>query len=342
MEESNELIQERMKKLGRLRESGVDPYGAAFDTGNKTADIIDRFSAMDKDALEAKNEECTIAGRIMSLRNFGKTAFAHIQDNTGRIQVYFSKDIITTQRDIFKCLDIGDIIGIHGKLFRTKTNELTVQVNSYTMLCKSLRPLPEKWHGLKDIETRCRQRYVDLTVNPHVRDLFSKRSKLIKTIRDFFDDSGFIEVETPMMHQIPGGATARPFKTHHNALGLDLFLRIAPELYLKKLLVGGYERVYEINKNFRNEGISAKHNPEFTMLEFYISYKDYTYLMDLTEKLVPHVCKEINGDLRVPFGESDEEGKGEVIDFTPPWPRMSMMDAMKKEGVKGQSREDTG
>jgi lysyl-tRNA synthetase class 2 len=288
---------------------------------------------MDKESLESKKEECAIAGRIVSFRDFGKTAFAHIQDGTGKTQVYFSKDIITVDKDLFKSLDIGDIIGVNGVLFRTRTNELTVQAKSYVILCKSLRPLPEKWHGLKDIETRCRQRYVDLIVNPHVRELFSKRSKLIKTIRNFFDDRGFIEVETPMMHQIPGGAAARPFKTHHNALGLDLFLRIAPELYLKKLLVGGYEKVYEINKNFRNEGISAKHNPEFTMLEFYISYKDYNFLMDFTEELVPHVCMEINGDLRVPFGEIDEEGNGEMIDLSPPWPRMSMMEAMEKEGV---------
>jgi lysyl-tRNA synthetase class 2 len=202
-----------------------------------------------------------------------------------------------------------------------------------TLLTKSLRPLPEKWHGLKDIETRCRQRYVDLIVNPHVRDLFSARSRMIKDIRDFFDERGFIEVETPMMHQIPGGATARPFKTFHNALSLDLFLRIAPELYLKKLLVGGYERVYEINKNFRNEGISAKHNPEFTMLEFYIAYQDYRFLMDFTEELIPSLCKQISGGLKVPFGESDEDGPGETIDFTPPWPRLSMVDAMEKYGV---------
>jgi len=333
MEETNELIQERIKKLNKLKDSGIDPYGASFDAKDKAADIAGQFGSMEKEELEAKNEECSVAGRIIAFRNFGKTAFAHIQDGTGKIQAYFSKDIIMDTTDLFKSLDIGDIIGMKGKLFRTRTNELTVQVISYEMLCKSLRPLPEKWHGLKDIETRCRQRYVDLIVNPHVRELFSKRSKLIKTIRNFFDDRNFIEVETPMMHQIPGGATARPFKTHHNALGLDLFLRIAPELYLKKLLVGGYEKVYEINKNFRNEGISAKHNPEFTMLEFYISYKDYNFLMDFTEELIPHLCSEINGGLQVPFGESDEDGNGEVIDFTPPWPRLSMMAAMEKEGV---------
>ncbi len=333
MEETNELIQERLKKLGRLRDSGINPYGEAFDATDKAADIARNFSPLNKDELALKKQDCSIAGRIISLRDFGKTAFAHVQDDTGKIQIYFSKDIITGNKDLFKGLDIGDIIGVRGTLFRTRTDELTIETGSYTLLCKSLRPLPEKWHGLKDIETRCRQRYVDLIVNPHVRELFLKRSKLIKAIRNFFDERDFIEVETPMMHQIPGGATARPFQTHHNALGLDLFLRIAPELYLKKLLVGGYERVYEINKNFRNEGISAKHNPEFTMLEFYISYKDYTYLMDFTEELIPFVCQEINGGLEVPFGDQDEDGKGEVINMAPPWPRLTMMDAMEKEGV---------
>ncbi len=334
MEESNELIQERIKKLNRLRDSGIEPYGGSFSVKDKAADIVNKFGSLSKEEINAKSEECVMAGRIISYRNFGKTAFAHIQDGSGKIQIYFSKDIISSNQNVIKNLDIGDIIGVSGQLFRTKTNELTIQANSLTMLCKSLRPLPEKWHGLRDIETRCRQRYVDLIVNPNVKDLFFKRSKLIKNIRNFFDDRGFIEVETPMMHQIPGGATARPFKTHHNALGLNLYLRIAPELYLKRLLVGGYEKVYEINKNFRNEGISSKHNPEFTMLEFYISYVDYNYLMGFTEELISYLCKEINGDLRVPFGESSEGDGGEIIDFTPPWPRLSMVDAMKKEGVK--------
>jgi lysyl-tRNA synthetase class 2 len=342
VDESNELIQERIKKLNRLRDSGIEPYGGSFAVKDKAAEISNKFVDLSKEELEAKKEECTIAGRIISFRNFGKTAFAHVQDGSGKIQIYFSKHVITGSQDIFKNLDIGDIIGVSGQLFRTKTNELTIQVGELSMLCKSLRPLPEKWHGLRDIETRCRQRYVDLIVNPHVKDLFSKRSRLIKTIRNFFDDRGFIEVETPMMHQIPGGATARPFKTHHNALGLDLYLRIAPELYLKKLLVGGYERVYEINKKFRNEGISSKHNPEFTMLEFYICYVDYNYLMDFTEEMITYLCKEINGDLRVLFGESSEENSGEVIDFTPPWPRLSMMDAMKKDGVDPIVFKDIG
>ncbi len=333
MEESNELVKERIKKLNRLRDAGVEPYGAPFALKDRASDIVERFGELSKEELEARSEKCTVAGRIISFRNFGKTAFAHIQDATGRIQAYFSKDIIVSNNDLFKNLDIGDIIGIEGVLFRTRTGELTVQVNDFTLLSKSLRPLPEKWHGLKDIETRCRQRYVDLIVNPDVRELFMKRSRMVKAVRNFFDEKGFLEVETPMMHQIPGGATARPFKTHHNALDMDLYLRIAPELYLKRLLVGGYEKVYELNKNFRNEGISSKHNPEFTMVEFYISYKDYKYLMGFTEELIPLLCKEINGDLRVPFGEGTETGEEEIIDFTPPWPRLTMMEAMELQGV---------
>ncbi len=335
MEDSNELVQERIKKLNRLKDSGIEPYGGAFDVKDSAAEIIDQFGEVAKEELEAQSRECTLAGRIISFRNFGKTAFAHLQDASGKIQLYFSKDIILDNNDLFKNLDIGDIIGVSGPLFRTRTNELSIKINAYSMLSKSLRPLPEKWHGLKDIETRCRQRYVDLIVNPHVKELFFKRSKLIKLIRNFFDDRDYFEVETPMMHQIPGGAAARPFKTHHNALGLDLYLRIAPELYLKRLLVGGYEKVYEINKNFRNEGISTKHNPEFTMLEFYTCYKDYNYLMDFTEEMISYLCKEINGDFTVPFGESSEDDteKQEVIDFTPPWPRVSMMDAMTDRGV---------
>lgn len=328
MDEINVLIQERIKKLKKLRDAGIDPYGGPFAVEDRADDIIERFGKLNKEELDAKNENCTIAGRIITLRDFGKAAFAHVQDSTGKIQVYFRKDIIGEDYDILKNLDIGDIVGLKGRLFRTKTNELTVEVKEVVLLCKSLRPLPEKWHGLKDIEIRYRQRYVDLIVNPHVKEVFLKRSKVVKAIRNFFDSRGFIEVDTPMMHQIPGGATARPFKTHHNALGIDLYLRIAPELYLKKLLVGGYDRIYELNKNFRNEGISTKHNPEFTMLEFYIAYVDYKYLMEFTEELITCLCRESVGDLHVPYGEG-----GEMIDFTPPWPRLSMRDAMVQHGV---------
>lgn len=330
MEEINELIQERIKKLRKLISAGIDPYGGPFNVKNRVNEILEEYGNMGREDLETRSGDSTIAGRIIAFRDFGKAAFAHIQDSTGKIQVYFKKDFIGSDYETLKYIDIGDIVGLSGKLFRTKTNELTVQVKNFSLLCKSLRPLPEKWHGLRDIETRYRQRYVDLIVNPHVREIFVKRSKLIKAVRSFFDNYGFIEVETPMMHQIPGGATARPFKTYHKALGIDLYLRIAPELYLKRLLVGGYEKVYEINKNFRNEGISSRHNPEFTMLEFYIAYVDYKYLMDFTEELITSLCKEIIGDLRVPYGENAEE----IIDFTPPWPRLSMRDAMEQHGVE--------
>jgi lysyl-tRNA synthetase class 2 len=260
------------------------------------------------------------------MRDFGKAAFAHIQDATGKIQVYFKRDVLAERYRLIKKLDIGDIIGIKGLLFRTKTNELTIEVQDLVLLTKSLRPLPEKWHGLKDIETRYRQRYVDLIVNPEVKETFIKKSIIIKAIRDFLESKGFIEVETPMMQPIPGGATAKPFVTYHNALGVDLYLRIAPELYLKRLLVGGYERVYELNRNFRNEGISTKHNPEFTMLEFYVAYRDYSYLMNFTEELITSVAEKTLGGLKVPYGNT-------TIDFTPPWPRIPMLDALLKKGV---------
>lgn len=328
MEEVNELIRERIKKLKTLRDVGIDPYGAPFDVKDRVADILNKYGNTIREELETGSENYTIAGRIVAFRDFGKAAFAHVQDSSGKIQVYFRKDVIGGGYDILKNFDIGDIVGLKGKLFRTKTNELTIEVKEFVLLCKSLRPLPEKWHGLRDIEIRYRQRYVDLIVNPHIKELFLKRSRVIKAIRDFFNERGFVEVETPMMHQIPGGATARPFKTHHKALGIDLYLRIAPEIYLKKLLVGGYEKIYEINKNFRNEGTSTKHNPEFTMLEFYIAYVDYRYLMEFTEELITYLCKEIVGDLRVPYGES--EG---IIDFTLPWPRLSMLDALEQQGV---------
>ncbi|GAB4537103.1 MAG: lysine--tRNA ligase [Thermodesulfovibrionia bacterium] len=327
MKEMNELIQERIKKLERLRDLGIDPYGIPFDVKDRASELLQRYGQKGKEDLNSASYNCTIAGRIISMRDFGKASFAHVQDGSGRIQVYFRKDILGDRYGLLKNVDIGDILGIRGRLFRTKTDELTIEVNDLSFLCKSLRPLPEKWHGLRDVEIRYRQRYLDLIVNPDVKDIFLKRSRLIRTIRDFLDERGFIEVETPMMHQIPGGATAKPFKTHHNALGIDLYMRVAPELYLKRLLVGGYERVYELNKNFRNEGISTRHNPEFTMLEFYIAYVDYRYLMDFTEELITHLCKEVIGDMKVPYGDNG------VIDFTPPWQRLTMKEAMVQEGV---------
>lgn len=326
MEEINEQMEQRLKKLNELKESGIEPFGGPFVLTDHAAELLDKHNDSSKESLEAEPVLCTAAGRIIAMRDFGKAAFAHIQDSTGRIQIYLRKDILNEKYSLVKKLDIGDIIGLNGRLFRTKTNELTIEASDLTLLVKSLRSLPEKWHGLKDIETRYRQRYVDLIVNPQVRETFEKRSRIIKAIRDFLEANGFIEVETPMMHQIPGGATARPFKTHHNALGTDLYLRIAPELYLKRLLVGGYERVYELNKNFRNEGISTKHNPEFSMLEFYIAYKDYNFLMTFTEELMANVALKTVGSLKFPYGDS-------VIDLTPPWPRIPMLEAMKGKGV---------
>lgn len=326
MEEINEQIEQRLKTLEELKSAGVEPFGGPFEVSHKAVHILGQYSQTSKEELEANPVTCVIAGRVVAMRDFGKAAFAHIQDSSGRIQVYFRKDILGEDYSIVKKLDIGDIVGVEGKLFRTKTNELTLEIKTVKLLTKSIRPLPEKWHGLKDIETRYRQRYVDLIVNPEVRRAFERRSAIIKTLREFFDSKGFIEVETPMMHQVPGGAAARPFKTHHNALDIDLYLRIAPELYLKRLLVGGYDRVYELNKNFRNEGISTKHNPEFTMLEFYMAYKDYNYLMSFTEELIPYVAQKTAGSLKVSFGDVE-------IDFTPPWPKMPILDALTKRGV---------
>ena len=326
MEDINELIEQRIKKVSDLREMGIKPYGDPFEASDHAAELMSKYAETTKEVLEAEHITCSLAGRIMTMRDFGKAAFAHIQDSTGKIQIYLKRDVLGEKHNLLKKLDIGDIIGIKGRLFRTRTNELTVEVESFSLLTKSIRPLPEKWHGLKDIETRYRQRYIDLIVNPEVRENFAKRSIIIRAVRDFLEARGFIEVETPMMHQIPGGATAKPFKTFHNALGIDLYLRIAPELYLKRLLVGGYERVYELNKNFRNEGISTRHNPEFSMLEFYIAYKDYNFLMSLTEELFSYAAMKAVGSMKIPYGDTE-------IDLTPPWPRVPMLEALEKNGV---------
>jgi lysyl-tRNA synthetase class 2 len=326
MEEINELIEQRIRKIEELRQSGIEPFGGAFYAEDHASDLQSRFADVAKEALESDPVSCSLAGRIVSMRDFGKAAFAHLQDYTGKMQVYFKKDKLGDKYLLIKKIDIGDIVGLKGRLFRTRTNELTVEAEDVFLLTKSLRPLPEKWHGLKDIETRYRQRYVDLIVNPEVKQTFIKKGVIIKAIRDFLESKGFIEVDTPMMHPIPGGATARPFKTHHNALGVDLYLRIAPELYLKRLLVGGYERVYELNRNFRNEGISTRHNPEFSMLEFYIAYRDYNFLMSFTEELITHVSEKALGTLKLSYGD-------EVIDLSPPWPRVAMLDALARQDV---------
>lgn len=329
----SELIQQRLKKLENLRNLGIEPYDGVFEPSENTQEIFEKFGNFDKDKLEQDRFHVSVAGRVILLRDFGKAVFAHIQDSKGKIQIYLRKDILGDQFSLIKNLDIGDIIGVEGRLFRTKTNELTIEVSKFVFLSKSLRPLPEKWHGLKDIEARYRQRYVDLIVNPQVKETFIKRQQIIKHIRDFLEFQGFLEVETPMMHTIAGGARAKPFKTYHEALDMELYLRIAPELYLKRLLVGGFERVYEIGKNFRNEGISTKHNPEFTMIEFYVAYKDYRWLMDFTEKLLSYVVERVCGSLKVKFGEHE-------IDFTPPFKKISMYDALTEKGVPEEILRD--
>lgn len=317
MQDLNELKRVRLEKLKELREMNIDPFGARFDRDSYARAILDDF-----ENYEGKNVK--IAGRIMSKRRHGKAGFANLQDFSGTIQLYMRQNDLGEEKyELFKKLDIGDILGIEGEVFRTQKGEISVHVRDLTYLAKSLNPLPEKWHGLKDVELRYRQRYVDLIVNPEVKEVFIKRSKIIKEIRSYLDNKGFLEVETPMMQQIAGGATARPFITHHNALDMELYLRIAPELYLKRLLVGGLEKVYELNRNFRNEGISTKHNPEFTMLEIYQAYADYEVMMDLTEDLISTVMYRVNGSM---VGEFD----GQEIDFTPPWKRITMLDAIKE------------
>jgi lysyl-tRNA synthetase, class II len=313
----NELLQIRRGKLDYLKEKGIDPFGQKYERTNFAQAIIDSF-----DTLE--NSEVSIAGRLMSKRDQGKASFAHIQDFSGKIQIYIRGDMVGEENyEVFKKLDIGDIIGLKGLVFKTQKGEISVKVTEFTVLSKSLHPLPEKWHGLKDVELRYRQRYVDLIVNPDVKETFITRSRIIRAIRNYLENKGFLEVETPMMQPIAGGAAARPFITYHNSLDMNLYLRIAPELYLKRLLVGGFEKVYEINRNFRNEGISTKHNPEFTMMELYQSYADYNDMMDLTEDLIATIATEVLGSAVVEYED-------EKIDLGAPWTRIPMLEAIKK------------
>jgi len=322
MDEANEQRQQRIKKLDLLREAGVAPYGRRFDAKDRAGELIRLHGQKTKETLEQEGITCTIAGRIVALRRFGKAAFAVLQDGSERLQTYLKKDLLSSQAYmVTEQLDLGDWIGVTGVLFRTKTNEFTVEVHELTFLSKALRPLPEKWHGLTDVETRYRQRYVDLIANPDVHDIFAIRSRVITGIRAFLIERGFLEVETPMMHPIPGGAAAKPFVTHHNALGVDLYLRIAPELYLKRLIVGGFPRVFEINRNFRNEGISTIHNPEFTMLEFYVSYADYQDLIRLTEELISSLAQQLLGTTVIEY-------QSQTINLAPPWRRWSYHQAI--------------
>jgi lysyl-tRNA synthetase, class II len=332
MDELNDQIEQRLKKLDRLRSLGIDPFGSKFESKDHAAELIARHGTATKEELSASPVEVVLAGRVTALRRFGKAAFAGVQDGSSSIQVYLKKDILGDQAfALAELLDIGDVIGVSGSLFRTKTNELTIEVKKLSLLCKALRPLPEKWHGLTDIEIRYRQRYVDLIANPEVKEIFVIRSRIIQAVRTFLTGKGFLEVETPMMHPIPGGATARPFVTHHNALDTDLFLRVAPELYLKRLIVGGLHRVFEINRNFRNEGISTIHNPEFTMLEFYMAYADYRDLIELTEELITTLVEEVHGSgaREIPYRPIPQDERTLTISFVRPWKRMSYREAVR-------------
>ena len=320
----NKLIAERREKLKELRKQG-NPFKNHFRPKDFAQEITEQYDGQDKDSLEEKKIEVTIAGRIMLKRVMGKASFAHIQDTTGKIQIYVARDDLPegVYNEQFKKWDIGDIVGLTGSLFKTKVGELSIKVSSIELITKSLRPLPEKFHGLADQEIRYRQRYVDLIVNEKSRETFVLRSKIISYIRNFFTDNCFLEVETPMMHVIPGGATARPFVTHHNALDMDLYLRIAPELYLKRLIVGGIDRVFEINRNFRNEGLSTRHNPEFTMIEFYQAYANYYDLMNLTEKLLVGIAKEVIGREEISY-------QGVNFDFSKKFDRLTVEEAILK------------
>jgi len=323
MDELNQVLKQRRQKAQELSDLGVNLYANDFKPLHRIIDILAKNDSVD---LPVEEGIKSVAGRIMALRKFGKASFLHIQDESGRIQVYVKRDEVGPDAyQIFKKFDMGDIAGFSGKLFRTQTGELTIEATMIKPVTKSLRPLPEKFHGLTDVETRYRQRYVDLIMNPEVRDTFRKRVEVIRLIREFLTNRGFMEVETPMMQAIAGGATAKPFKTHHNALGMDLYLRIAPELYLKRLLVGGFERVFEINRNFRNEGLSTRHNPEFTMLEFYQAFATYEDLMDLTEEMVSYISAEVTGSMLVTY-------QGQEVDLSPPWKRLTMDQALVEVG----------
>ena len=294
MTDENKLIKERKKKLESIKQK-YQPYPNNFKKRNSVNNLIKNYSKTSKDDLAKENVTAAIAGRILTIRDMGNSSFANLHDESGNIQIYLQKKSIgEEQYQLFNYLDLGDIVGVDGKLFKTKTNELTLNVKNITLLSKSLRPLPEKFHGIADIEIKYRQRYLDLMINMDTKNMFKTRADIINSVRNFFLDDEYLEVETPMMHIIPGGAAAKPFITHHNSLDMDLYLRIAPELFLKRCIIGGYEKVFEINRSFRNEGLSIKHNPEFTMIEFYCAYQNYLYLMDLIEKLFKKIMSTLS------------------------------------------------
>ena len=334
MDESTEMTNRRRAKAAELRSEGINPFANDFRVTHTTEDIARVHGNETAEQLEQCTTEYRIAGRIMARRDFGKAAFIQLKDRKGKIQIYIGKNQIGDDNfALYRKLDIGDIVGVCGVPFRTKTNELSLRASSLRLLTKSFTPLPEKWHGLTDVETRYRQRYVDLIVNQDVAEIFKKRSRIINLIRSFMERHDFLEVETPMMHPLAGGATAKPFVTYHNTLKMQLYLRIAPELYLKRLVVGGLERVFEINRNFRNEGISIRHNPEFTMMEFYQAYVDYEYLMTFTEEMLCEVAQAVCGD-QVCYD-------GRAVDFSRPWRRLTMKEAIcEYGGIAPEDLED--
>jgi lysyl-tRNA synthetase class 2 len=323
-EELNDQFLVRREKMNQMRENGIDPFGKRFDRTNLANELIGEYNSLENEVLEEKSISVTLAGRIMTKRGKGKAGFAHIQDLSGQIQIYVRMDAIgEEQYKVFTSADLGDIIGVTGVLFKTKTGELSIKVKDFVFLSKALRPLPDKFHGLKDVEQRYRQRYLDLIMSQESKQTFITRSKIIQSMRRYLDDHGYLEVETPMMHAIAGGAAARPFITHHNALDMPLFMRIAIELHLKRLIVGGLEKVYEIGRVFRNEGVSTRHNPEFTMIELYEAYADFRDIMSLTENLIAHIAQEVLGTTQIKYGEYD-------VDLQPEWKRLHMVDAIKE------------
>jgi lysyl-tRNA synthetase, class II len=323
-EELNDLMRVRREKMNSLREKGMDPFGKRFDRSHQSEDLIEEYGEQEKEAIEEQNISVTLAGRIMTKRGKGKAGFAHIQDLKGQIQIYVRQDAVGEESyEIFNSADLGDLVGVTGTLFKTKVGELSIKVEAFELLTKSLRPLPEKFHGLKDVEQRYRQRYLDLIMSQESKKTFITRSRIIQSMRRYLDSQGYLEVETPMMHSIAGGASARPFITHHNALDMELYMRIAIELHLKRLIVGGLEKVYEIGRVFRNEGVSTRHNPEFTMIELYEAYADYRDIMSLTENLVAHIAEEVLGTTTVQYGEYE-------VDLKPEWTRLHMVDAIKE------------
>ena len=329
LQDLNEILKVRRLKLQELQKNGKDPFMVInYDVTHSTVDITGNFEALE-------GQFVSMAGRLMSKRGMGKASFCDLQDRDGKIQLYVKIDDVGAEAyEDFKKFDIGDIIGVKGTVFKTHKGEISIKTGKIMLLAKSMQPLPEKWHGLKDVDLRYRQRYVDLIINPEVRKTFVTRSRIIKGIRKYLDDRGFLEVDTPLLNTIPGGASAKPFITHHNTLDIDLYLRIAPELYLKRLIVGGMEKVYEMGRMFRNEGMSIKHNPEFTMMEVYQAYSDYRGMMELTENLVATVAAEVLGTTRITY-------QGQEVDLTPPWTRLSMTEAvLKHSGVDFDSIKD--